>query len=932
MSGGNEYVHPVPSSRTLLAAKVVRPPAVGDALLSSRRPCTATHRRAGVAQVPPKFTSERRASPHRTAGAIQAPPTIIESVFSDAVRAASKEVSTPEIASWPVQGSSSRLTDVLARQAQSMDKETSPFIRADFLIASLKLLGDELKSFQPFFSVYVTELQVLVGRLAEAQDECGALRQEIAHASVGWEEKLRDQHVALSREIRALSQEIKDNRLKMKQVDEEGQRLRQGQADLERDRRMLQARETEWHQSRRMQEQMTVQIAQRNQQLQERIPPLEEEARLQKLQAETLRTSNQNMVHRATSKEKELGRVIHQLSEKINRQEATVDEANSHNRRLAASLHALRNVKDNLTYELTAAKEEAAKTQRDCDDKLRCMTPRPDFDSCPQELLGHAKSSSAKVETLVSKLRIVAHDLSYAERAASSTSAVLSWIQKADVSAAQSVLQMPAAEIAIVPPPPSTEDNDVPVPPPERFPPGALPMIFDWPVGVLKVICKAVTLADASTRAKDLLDHCNALQSRTSRHVELHVSMLAFFLEGVALGDYTTPNGQYPSPPASHANRIPMAVYEHCVNVVRATIYFATEPCLRFFGCVLREEVGAWVWSHHRKTLNEIMTALTAQEQLTGLAALSLVQEILDEWPVSVVLSVQRAVMQSVIPAGGTLVGSSRSPAGDAQAMSSLETLKVRVVWDRESALENALMRRLRTILLEAALAFYQGLESRLLAACHMGRVSPTGLYDACCNHSISYTAVTSVVASAAPSLSEFQVNNFVAEVFEIAMASARQEAALAKSGSSGFEYLGPTNGPASSQLFLPGRAEHFYGSLRPYPQLVTSRLLANRKQPQSQRRRQTISLPRKSLMPVSPSPLPLVIPNNRANGAADAATRPDKAAKPLKAEISLPLVAVLRFVRKVPLPTTYLKSVEWGDRTCEADSMRDDADGIVSV
>ncbi|CUG91364.1 Hypothetical protein, putative [Bodo saltans] len=918
MSGG-DHVHAVPSSRPVLTAKVVRPPAEGDALQSSRRPCTATHRRAGIALVPVKFSGDRRDSPGRTVGAIQ--PHMTENVFTGAVRAAAKEVSAPEIASWPVQGSSSRLADVLARQAQSMDRETNPFLRADFLISSLKLLGDELKSFQPFFSVYVTELQVLVGRLAESQEECSTLRQEIAHASFGWEEKLRDQHVALSHEIRGLSQEIKDNKLKMKHVHEEGERLRKVQADLERDKKMLQTKETEWHQSRRVQEQMTVQIAQRNQQLQERIPPLEEEARLQKLQAETLRTTNQNMAHRATAKEKELGRVIHQLSDKITRQETTVDEANSHNRRLAASLHALRNVKDNISSELVATKEEVARIQRDCDEKLRCMTPRPDFESCPQELLGSTMSSShAKVETLVGKLRLVSHNLSYAERASVATSAALSWIQKADASASQTVLQMPAAEIAVVPPPPSlADDGDVVAPAPERFPPGALPMVFDWPVGVQRVLCKAVTLADACSRAKELLDHCNTLQSRTSRHVELHVSILCFFLEGVALGDSTAPNGQYPILPASHSNRVPMSVYEHCMNVVRATTYFATEPCLRFFGSVLREELGPWVWGIHKKTLHEVMSALTAQDQLTGVAALALVQELLDEWPICVVLAVQRAVMQSVIPAGGTLV-STRNQPGDAQTMASLETLKVRVVWDRESALESALFRRLRTIFLEATVAFFQALESRLLAACHIGKVQPANLFDACLNTSIPYATVVTVVASVAPSLSEFQVNNFVTEVFELAIASARQEAAAAKTGPTGFEYLGPNNGPASSQLFLPGRAEHFFGSLRPYPQFVASRLVASRKQPPNQRRRQTLNVPRKSIAPVSPVPQPLTMPviSPRTGSIAEGAMRlPEKAvpSKPQKtSEMNLPMVTVLRFVRKVPLPSTFLKAVEISD------------------
>ncbi|CUG91363.1 Hypothetical protein, putative [Bodo saltans] len=60
MSGGGDHVHAVPSSRPVLTAKVVRPPAEGDALQSSRRPCTATHRRAGIALVPVKFSGDRK--------------------------------------------------------------------------------------------------------------------------------------------------------------------------------------------------------------------------------------------------------------------------------------------------------------------------------------------------------------------------------------------------------------------------------------------------------------------------------------------------------------------------------------------------------------------------------------------------------------------------------------------------------------------------------------------------------------------------------------------------------------------------------------------------------------------------------------------------------------------------------------------------------
>lgn len=908
----------VPSSRPILAVNVVRPPTASEGLVH-RRPCTATHKRAGVAVLPDKIVhasptgGHRFPSPNRPSSHGPQNPTLHmlpahlrhEDHFADDVRAAAKDVAVPDIATWPAQGSSSRLLDVLTRRAQAMDKETNPILRAEHLIKSIQFLGEELKSFRPLFSVYATELQVLVGRLASSQEECTSLQATIVSSTAEWEGRLRDKHIAYSHEIRALSQELEDNKDKMKQVQEDGDRLRRKHADVERDRKALQSKEQEFAQFRRIQEQSALQFAQHNQALQERIPPLEEEARLQRQQAESLRRSNQSIAHRSSTREKELTRVIQQLEDKIKRQQESVDEANGHNRRLAASLNALRSVKDAMASDLAAARDEVSRMQVMYDEKLRGMTPRPDFDAFPAELVGSAKcTSAAKVDTVVGKLQMVTRDLAIIERCSAPAVAAFTWVQKAESAVATSVLQMPQAEVSLVPP--ACSDDDEPVP--DRWPPGTVTAVLDWPLGVSKVLCKAVTLVDMTMRARELMDHCSNMQSRTSRHVELSMSMLAFFLEGVALGDSTAAQGQYPAIPSSC--RIPMSVYEHCMNVVRASQYFAVEPTLRTFGHIFREELGPWIWPLHKKTIHDVMLALTAEDQLPATTALSIIQSELDEWPSSVVLAVQRAVMQSVIASGGTLVAPGRPEQRrmSCATRTPMEALKVRIVWDRDAVLEPPLMRRLRVIFLEATLAFYQRLEKRLLSELHAGK--PPHLYEFCCHTTVDAAVVLRVVQAVSPSLTELQATTFVADVFDLALSTAKQEALCAKSNA--FDYMGPSSGPAASQLFLPGRMEHFYGSLRPYPQLITTRILANRKT-QTQRRRGTLPAARKSVASVSPAPqVPTV--QRRAD---DAPLRPQVAKS--KSE-PIPLVALLRFIRKVQLPPLFAKGLDASKEDDHAD------------
>lgn len=287
---------------------MVRPPKVDETgrLIKASVPTSSAVPYASPSKPsPPSLAASSPASKFRpqSARAVASLPEFLTS----AVREASRDLAMPSVAAWPVQGGQSRLVDVLQRLARSMDGEQSPVVRADYLVQSFLLLSKEMHTFQPFFDAYAAEVQQLVSRFAEAREQLDEAEQRMTAQQSHFERIVQDAQVKASHEVRALSQQLEDNRMLMKRVEEDADRFRQMQADLERDKKLFAVKEQEAQQLRRVQEQMSVQFSARNKALQDSIPPLEEEARLQRIRAEDAIQSNQRLAHKLGQQEKALG-------------------------------------------------------------------------------------------------------------------------------------------------------------------------------------------------------------------------------------------------------------------------------------------------------------------------------------------------------------------------------------------------------------------------------------------------------------------------------------------------------------------------------------------------------------------------------------------------------------------------------------------------
>lgn len=592
----------------------------------------------------------------------------------------------------------------------------------------------------------------------------------------------------------------------------------------------------------------------------------------------------------------------------------------------------LRGVKDQAVEECASVKQHMQDLSSTFETKLRSLTPRPDPDARVEHLVAKSERTRDRFAVLSA---CVAESIETREELTRENFVMresLLVCGQAD-STPGGLLQVGVTEVFLVPSllPPAVEPqvyafpgNDAKEAEDVLYQPtnAQVPYIFAWPSGVSRVTCKACTLPEMSMRCRDLLDHCASLQSRTTRHVELHVSLLVFFLDGAALGEHHTAAGHYPVQPARDACRISMAVFENCLNVVRAADVWASEPVLRLFGCILREEVGPWWWGHQKRLVTEIMCALSTSSAGGSLrlgAAWDMMDSHLVDWPMSVKLAARKAVAATVQHQHRQVRKEGRQQ-GAAPPQLPLhirpDTL-CRIEWDKDAVLESALLRRLRVILLEGVLSFYQRFEQQLFSSLGLAHGRAPS-YDAAQALSVSFGLSVEVLLSVCPALDVGTAQQYIGDVFDLGNTIARSEAAALRNNT--IDYIGPSSGPAASQLFVSGLTQTYFGSFRPYPKLLSQHALSNRKQnkrtAQQASRKSVSSQPRKSASgSVTPQQVQLVVP--QAIDEAKTPMTPTLAApvaapvvKPLAIQKSacpvLPLVLFARVVRKIPLPPQF--------------------------
>lgn len=559
-----------------MALRVVRPPRTTDGKLvrvpHRGRPSTARPKPVIAVSADAQREAATKTGavppPHRDASAAKRSAALQTQRGDVAVR----DLHLADIDSWP-STASSRLLDTVGKHLAAGATCSDTVLRADAAVDAIKALGTHMPTYRAAFDALAVEMHVLVARVEDSGNEVAMLQDELARVR---REGIDDLAAATLRfEVeRRKWQETRDGR------DDEIAEMKHQLVKLKRENnallteREVTARANEETTVLRLQyEQMATSFAERNKALTDKVAELE-----------TLVETEQERAWKATAARNNYSQLVHSLEEASAREAAAykvgmgklqeaLDAATAKVRVAHTTIGALKESCARAEAEARDAVAEYEKLKNQYESDAATWTPRPDFLERDMPVFGRLTSTANRTAALSDKLHAGSRALEEmrSEHAMLSRAAFLG-------DAAREGLKFASPKVSaqlVAPVGTSCSGKVVPM------------LVTNQPF----VRVRIMPLREVVTDIRTQLNLRAQLQSRSEGRVELHTSLLYHLQEKFV---------QHPP--------VAEAAYTFAFNV-RA---WAAVPIVRVAGCILREEVGAWMFAAMNDFVAATMRRLAA--------------------------------------------------------------------------------------------------------------------------------------------------------------------------------------------------------------------------------------------------------------------------------------------------------------------------------
>ena len=500
----------------------------------------------------------------------------------------------PTVESWPA-AVLSKLGDQIQTAVKKIDNVTAEgfAIRSEATLDLVQLLSESMPSFKLAFEAISVEIQRLVTEVSYWRDTS---QEATAKATAAVEAATRELKHAENSFTRQLAS-------KQAFVDEAESRIAAAKGDADKHyldkvaaERKLHSYEKEHHvlqEETKQQKKIILQFATRNKELGDQLPALQEQLQEQLVRAEKASLKSQALAKYSTDLENRLEQEQHVAKLTSERYEDKLKKVNVELDTSQAQHKAVREKLRSTTLELNEKTRQLEELQKQHEEDIRVMTPRPTFQQRDMSLFGSLSSTANRLDAISEKLMTVEEEFRLSLKERNDFAAQLVFM-KHIVEPGLGGMLPPKSPFVEMAPASTVESRRMPM------------YLRASPQQVLK--CRSMSSKEAVLRMRGLLDTHVTLSGNGSKPVALHMVLLGQVI------DRTTVDAAE----KAHHRRDPdaapwvTAVSEQMYAIAHAVQVWPNHPIVKLFGCILREEVGIWVWNHQNKTISTFMKCLAA--------------------------------------------------------------------------------------------------------------------------------------------------------------------------------------------------------------------------------------------------------------------------------------------------------------------------------
>ena len=490
-----------------------------------------------------------------------------------------RDLGVAEIDNWPVEATS-KLMERVGKQIVQFENEKDPVVRSNGLVQVLETLGSSMQSFKSVFDVLAVEVKLLATKYADSERHAQRATERLERGRNRAQEELTRATAHQSKLIREAQQAAEQYKNEAAEAKAALEASKGKTAELERLRQQLQEETEQMVASKHQHEAMAGQYAARNKALHDQIPALEKEAEEQRARAEEAHITAKRYEQAISQMEHDMHREQAEHKSALDKLAAYIERMQVDLKATSASLKVCKGQRDKAEASLEEALRANEEMRRKHEDDLVCMTPRPTFRPTFTPWFGGLSSTSNRVEIISARLERVTALCDDLQRANDAMEGALDLKQLG----MDSSRQMPQRTCAV-------DLQPVAAPPGKVLPPYLA-------TGHPLIKCRAMLHREVVARVRELFESQSSLATRTNRRVEMHACLVSDLLERNAAE-------------VESSGALPLPLTEQCYALAYAAQLWSSAPIIRLFACVLREEVGVWVWHEQTKFILEIMLALS---------------------------------------------------------------------------------------------------------------------------------------------------------------------------------------------------------------------------------------------------------------------------------------------------------------------------------